>query len=152
MEKSRDHVTQDVDFQSPFLDTITPKITMWTFDTGASEHITNDITILENFVRDKFTMKCANETTCSFEGYGTFRGKVNGNSIFLEKVLYSKDINKNLIGGIKLAKEGYKMNIENANNEIILTINKIKKYIQLYHQVIKTLIKDIGDLIRHFMG
>jgi len=41
----------------------------------------------------------------------------------LNKVLYSKDINKNLIGGVKLAKDGYKTILTNENNEITLTLS-----------------------------
>ncbi|OUM63127.1 hypothetical protein PIROE2DRAFT_10385, partial [Piromyces sp. E2] len=35
----------------------------------ASEHITNNINLLENFTKKKFIMKCANKSHCLFEGY-----------------------------------------------------------------------------------
>ena len=93
-----------------------------TFDTGASEHITNERGLLENFKEEKITMSCANNSTCVFEGYGTFRGKINGYEIVLDKVLYSKDINKNLISGIKLAKMGIFSNIKSVNNKTYLNL------------------------------
>lgn len=53
-------------------------------------------------------MKCANNSICKFNGIGTYEGSINGLNIKLENVLYSKDINKNLLSGIKLAQNGMK--------------------------------------------
>jgi len=39
-------------------------------------------------------MKCANNSTCEFQGVGTFEGKINGEYIRLDKVYYSNNINK----------------------------------------------------------
>ena len=50
-------------------------------------------------------MMFPNKTTCKFEGYGTYKGLINNNFIELKKVYFSKDTNKNLIIGIKLAEE-----------------------------------------------
>jgi len=69
-------------------------------------------------------MKCANKSTCTFEGFGRFNGIINGHKIILEKVFYSKDINKNLIGGVKLAKDGYNATILYKNDNIYLKIFK----------------------------
>jgi len=46
--------------------------------------------------------------SCLFEGYGTFKGNINSYNIILNKVLYSKGINKNLT---------------NENNETTLTLS-----------------------------
>jgi len=96
--------------------------TLWTFDTGASEHIKNDKSLLENFKEEIIQMQCANGSTCHFEGYGTFNGTINGHLITLERVLYSKEVNKNLIGGIKLIKSGIQASLELKNNNISLTL------------------------------
>ena len=48
---------------------------------------------------------CPNKTTCKFEGYGTYKWLINNNLIELKKVYFSKETNKNLISGIKLAEE-----------------------------------------------
>jgi len=69
-------------------------------------------------------MKCANKSTCTFEGFGRFNGIINGHKIILEKVFYSKDINKNLIGGVKLAMDGYNATILYKNDNIYLKIFK----------------------------
>ncbi|KAG4093726.1 hypothetical protein H8356DRAFT_1402228 [Neocallimastix lanati (nom. inval.)] len=68
----------------------------WTYDTGASEYITNNKNILDNFKKIN---------NYDFEGYGTYKGLINNNFIELKKVYFSKDTNKNLIIGIKLAEE-----------------------------------------------
>ncbi|KAL6611686.1 hypothetical protein U3516DRAFT_665160 [Neocallimastix sp. 'constans'] len=73
----------------------TTRTILWTYDTGSSEHITNDISILENFTKTNITMKCANKSTCTFEGFGRFNRIINGHKIILEKVFYSKDIKIN---------------------------------------------------------
>jgi len=52
-------------------------------------------------------MRCPNNSFCIFNGVGTFEGIINGRFIKLENVYYSKHINKNLLGGIRLAKSEY---------------------------------------------
>jgi len=49
-----------------------------------------------------------------------FEGMINGNYIKLNDVYYSPNINKNLISGTKLAKEGYSREIQDENGNIIL--------------------------------
>jgi len=49
--------------------------TTWTFDTGASEHITCNKDILTNFKKEKVILKCANNSLCEFEGSGYLRRK-----------------------------------------------------------------------------
>lgn len=72
------------------------KYTTWIYDTGASEHITNNKNILKNFTNKKVSMKCANNTICNFLGYGTYEGKLNNHNIKLNKVYYSDKIAKKL--------------------------------------------------------
>eukprot|EP00833_Pecoramyces_ruminatium_P016378 jgi/Orpsp1_1/1190410/evm.model.d7180000078806.1 len=128
-KKSRDRILCNIDKKEDFSE--------WTFDTGASEHITNDKSLLVNFKQQRIIMNCANKSSCIFEGYGMFHGEINGNKITLDKVLYSKDINKNLISGIKLAKNGINSLIKVVNNDTYLTLinnnNKIITSIKCDH-------------------
>ena len=116
-------------------------VTFWTFDTGASEHITNDKSLLYNYTEERVIMKCANKSTCIFEGFGSFQGTINGFEIILPKVLYSKHVNKNLISGVKLAKEGIISLINNNNQSIQLILknknNIIGKFIANNANIIK---------------
>ncbi|OUM70393.1 hypothetical protein PIROE2DRAFT_1553 [Piromyces sp. E2] len=43
----------------------TTEYSLWTFDSGASEHITNNITLLKTFHEEQTTMKCANNSVCN---------------------------------------------------------------------------------------
>ena len=108
---------------------------IWTYDIGCSEHMTYDKNILKNFYKLDIKMKCANNTICNFEGRDTFEGMINGNYIKLNDVYYSPNINKNLISGIKLAKEGYSCKIKNKGENIILYLkaeeNKKGKFFHL---------------------
>ena len=65
-------------------------------------------------------MRCPNNSFCIFNGVGTFEGIINGRFIKLENVYYSKHINKNLLGGIRLAKSEYVWEIFNQNGETTL--------------------------------
>ena len=96
--------------------------TTWTFDTGSSEHITNNKDILTNFINKKSFMKCANNSTCCFEGYGTYEGTINGYKITLNNVLFSNDVTKSIISGIKLSKEGINTTIYTNNNKTYITL------------------------------
>ena len=58
-----------------------------------------------------------------------FEGMINGNYIKLNDVYYSPNINKNLISGTKLAKEGYSREIQDENGNIILFL-KIQDHFQ----------------------
>jgi len=97
-------------------------IISWIYDTGASEHITNNKSILTDFINKQITMKCANNSDCTFQGYGTYLGKINNKIIKLEKVYYSKDITKNLISGIKLSQSNIICEINNYLNKPQLTL------------------------------
>jgi len=90
----------------------------WVLDTAASEHVTKNKELLRVFKELKLSMKCTNNSCCIFEGYGTFFGMINNHQITLHKV-YSKNINKNIISVVKLAKAGINVEICNNDNESI---------------------------------
>jgi len=76
-----------------------------------------------------------------FEGYGTFHGKINGHRITLHHVLFSKNVSKNIISGIKLSKEGI--------YTLIASDRKNKPYISLImnNRVIGTFYSNIHNII-----
>ena len=96
--------------------------TTWIFDTGASEHITNNKDVLEDYQETNVILRCANNSICEFEGMGTYTAIINGVIIKLDKVLYSKNANKNLLSGIKLAKNGMVANLKSRNEKVYLTL------------------------------
>jgi len=96
--------------------------TVWIFDAGASEHITCNKDILKEWKKKKVTFRCANNTTCEFEGNGTYEGSLNGHEFKLKKVLYTSKINKNLICGIELIKEGLICKIKPRKNHKCLAL------------------------------
>jgi len=105
-----------------FLNKENPKQTVWTFDTGASEHITNNKNILEDFREKKIILKCANNSLCEFSGVGNYTAVINGYIIKLENVLYSEHVNKNLLSGIKLIKNGINCHLKSRKNKVYLTL------------------------------
>ena len=124
--------------------------TVWTFDTGSSEHIINDKHLLTNFKRRDITMKCANNTECHFEGSGTYFGMINGKSIKLDDVLYSKDITKCIISGIKLIKSGINCFMKlSKDNQALLTLYKNNTLIGNFNanqfNIIKILIQNTNS-------
>ena len=96
--------------------------TTWTYDSGTIAHTTNNKKLLTNFTKQKIYLKCANNTSIEFEGYGDFSGVINNNLIILKNVLYSKNVNKNLISGIQFAKSGIKTIINYENNQPCLSL------------------------------
>ena len=137
-KENKDEISSDSDGSIYFINNINDEYinknqTTWVYDTGASEHITNDKDILENFISKKIIMKCANNTTCEFSGYGTYKGKINNHNITLNKVLYSEKIAKNLISGIKLAESNITCEISNKNFKPQLIIKNNNKTIFKTH-------------------
>ena len=120
---------------------------VWTFDTGCSEHITNNKSILKNFRYQNIHMKCANDTTCEFKGVGTFIGKINNQTIRLDNVYYSDKINKNLISGVKLTKTGYPCELDVINDETILILKKYNKWNNKKH-IIGRFKSDTSNIIK----
>ena len=119
------------------------KITTWTYDTGCSEHITNDKNILNEYKENKIDMKCANDSICKVEGVGTFEGTINSYPVKLENVYYSRNINKNLISGMKLANIGIVSEIKSDNKEVWL---KLKNNIS--NQTIGKFTTDENNIVR----
>jgi len=77
---------------------------IWLYDSGAGEHLTNNKNLLINYRKEKIVLRCANGTPCAFEGYGEFHFYINSTKIILKRVLYSKEVTRNIISGIELAK------------------------------------------------
>ena len=63
--------------------------TSWLYDSGAGEHLTNDKEILDKYTEEKTELRCANNTICTFDGYGNIKFKINNHTIYLNKVLYT---------------------------------------------------------------
>jgi len=96
--------------------------TEWLYDCGACEHITNNLTILKNFIREPNKLRCANGTYFTYEGYGEYEFKIKDRKYHLKRVLYSKEITKNIISAIELAKIGIKAFTTFENNKVKLLI------------------------------
>jgi len=91
----------------------------WLYDSGAGEHLTNNKNLLKNYKKEEIELTCANNTVCTFEGYGEFSFFINNYKIILKRVLYSKDVAKNMISGVELAKLGIKTLTESINNDTV---------------------------------
>ena len=124
-------------YKNDKLNNINENYTYWIYDTGAAEHITNNKNILKNFTNKKIMLKCANNTMCEFQGYGTYEGKINNQNIKLKNVWYSEQIAMNLISGIKLAesgiickinKESFKPQLEIKNNWKLIFKTYVNKH------------------------
>jgi len=53
-------------------------------------------------------MQCTNNSICKFDRGGTYEGSINGCTIKFENVLYYKQVNKNILSAIKIAKNDLK--------------------------------------------
>ena len=71
------------------------KITL-TFDNGSL------IASLTTKKFDKTVMKWTNSSTYEFDWVGIYESSINGYYIKLENVIYSKNLNKNILSGIKI--------------------------------------------------
>jgi len=59
-------------------------------------------------------------------GLWYFHGTINNFPVTLNRVLYSKDVNKNLISGIKLASEGILFSTRNKDNKTFVKLSPSK--------------------------
>ena len=98
------------------------KKSIWLHDSGAGELVTNNKDLLINFKKEKINLRCANNTLCEFEGYSKAVLTINKRKVILERVYYSKDVVKNMISGIELAKSGVKSLLNKVNNDVILRL------------------------------
>eukprot|EP00833_Pecoramyces_ruminatium_P009139 jgi/Orpsp1_1/1183171/evm.model.c7180000084177.2 len=106
---------------------------MWTYDSGAIAHITNNKNLLSNYINKKFILKCANNTPIEFEGYGDYHGEINNHSFTLKRVLYSKNANKNLISDIKLVFTDIKaLSFRSGNNACLILYDNNNNIINKY--------------------
>jgi len=97
----------------------------WIYDSGTIVHITNNRSLLTNFKKYKINLTCANNSEMEFEGFGAYKGSINGYDITLSKVFYSRHANKNLISGIQFTYTELISIIKLINNEphLIITDN-----------------------------
>ena len=95
-----DHFTSDSVTQNDIDHVKKTNSSLWTLNTGTYEHMTRDKSFFSDFIPNKVVLRYVNNTTCTFEGYGTFHGTINNFPVTLNGVLYSKDVNKNFISGI----------------------------------------------------
>ena len=103
-------------------------IIYWLYDSGAAEHITNNINILSNFKQESINLNCANGTLCKIIGYGECCLRINNHHIKLSKVLYAPMIKMNILSSIKLIQNNIKTVTELINDRVTLKIinrNKI---------------------------
>ena len=80
----------------------------WFYDSGAEEHIANNINVLSYFKQEKIMLYCANGTLCEIEGYGECYLKINNHHIKLTKVLYTSMVKTNILSSIKLIQNNTK--------------------------------------------
>jgi len=106
----------------------TCKKSIWLYDSGAGEHLTNDKSILLNYKEENISLKCANNTYMTFEGYGEFHFYINSHRIVLKRVLYSKEVSRNLLSGVELAKMNIKAitDIDKDKNVVLSLIDNYK--------------------------
>lgn len=75
----------------------------WIIDSGASSHMTNNLSILENVSKTKMQIKTAKSSE-SMEGISF--GEVNTNNCMLTNVLYVPELTKNLLSVNAITKNG----------------------------------------------
>ena len=105
----------------------------WLYDSGAGEHLTNDKSLLINYKEEKCILKCANNSSCVFEGHGEFHFFINSHKIVLKRLLYSKEVSRNIISGIELAKIDIKALTERSDRVKLTLIDKNNNTIGTFH-------------------
>ncbi|OUM69820.1 hypothetical protein PIROE2DRAFT_2252 [Piromyces sp. E2] len=110
------------------------KKSIWLYDPGDGEHLTNNKSLLINYIEEKTILICANGSPCIFEGY----------------VLYSEKVSRNIISGVEFAKLNTKAIIENNskdNNNIFCKDCKISKMKRKSHNKETPKAKDKLEII-----
>ena len=107
----------------------------WLYDSGAGEHLTNDKSLLINYKEEKTILKCANNSPCIFEEYGEFHLNINSHKIILKRVLYSKDVSRNMLSGVELAKIHIKAitDVTKDNNARLTLLDEHNNCIGTFH-------------------
>jgi len=67
----------------------------------AQVNLTNNKDLLHNYKEEKTVLRCANKTLCTFDRYGQFEFSKNNHHIKLDRVLYSKNVEKNMLSGVR---------------------------------------------------
>jgi hypothetical protein len=107
----------------------------WIVDTGATQHMTNDISIFEDISPSSGAIKTAGKNKENIEGIGnaSLRVKDKRNKIFeikLKGALYVPTIGANLLSMTVLYSEGHKLDMKN-NLQILFNNNKVTTEIPL---------------------
>ncbi len=90
-------------------------ITCWILDSGASIHVTYQLSILTNIRQCDERITLANGKSIHIKQIGDFTGFINNNKFILKNVYYSPHIKKNLISINSLIKENYKVIFNNSH-------------------------------------
>jgi len=70
------------------------KISKWLYDMGTGDYMTNNFTLLNNYIYCKIKLRYANGTMCSFEEYGIYECYIYRIYVQLDRVLHSKSATK----------------------------------------------------------
>eukprot|EP00833_Pecoramyces_ruminatium_P007370 jgi/Orpsp1_1/1181402/evm.model.c7180000077088.1 len=101
-------------------------------------NLKNNINKNESIKKEKVILKCANNSPCTFEGHGEFHFFINSHKIILKRVLYSKDVSKNMISGVELAKIGIKAITEDINEDQLYIMKILKiTYLEIFFSINK---------------
>eukprot|EP00833_Pecoramyces_ruminatium_P007745 jgi/Orpsp1_1/1181777/evm.model.c7180000078571.1 len=96
------------------------EITLWTLDSGASVHITNQLNILTNTKCHVENVIFANGDAIQSKFIGNYEGYINNNKITLSNVLYVPEFTKNLISISKLTKQNFKIIFHFQNSPYVI--------------------------------
>ena len=98
----------------------------WLYDSDTENILTNDKNLLLNYKEEEITLVCANGSPLTFEGHGEFHFYINDYKIILDRVLYSKNVTRNIISGPELSKTGIKT-LSDISKENIPTLTILDK-------------------------
>ncbi|KAK2373515.1 hypothetical protein QL285_074546 [Trifolium repens] len=129
-------------------DSDTDKSDVWYFDSGCSNHMTGNRSILIDFDECLSTkIKLANNESIKAEGIGNVRIQMsNGKKAVIEKVLYVPGIQCNLLSVGKLVSKGFKVVIEDETLQLFDSKKRLfLKTAQSKNRTYKTQFKVIGD-------
>lgn len=93
----------------------------WIIDSGATSHMSSDITIFENFIKRESKVRIANGDVVYSKGVGNARIWYHGNKLIqikLENVLYVPHLDGNIISVNQIMKKGFQVQFINNMCEI----------------------------------
>ena len=88
-------------------------VSCWILDSGASIHVTYQLSLLKNIRQCNEKIILANGETVTVNQIGDFFGHINNNRIYLKNVYYAPSIKKNLISINSLTRENHKVIFNN---------------------------------------